>query len=65
MCSGPGNIALWEVSEERFPGEPPDWRSGGEWTVRFVERDLALDRDGGFRIVVRMGCKALQILIPG
>jgi TonB family protein len=51
----------------RFPGEPPDWRSGGEWTVRFVERDLAFDsRDGSFRIVIRTPpCRALQILVPG
>ena len=51
----------------RFPGEPPDWRSGGEWTVRFVEKGLtANSRDGSFRVIVRMPrCALLQMLIPG
>jgi hypothetical protein len=51
----------------RFRGEPPDWRSGGEWSIRFVERDLPPNsRDGAFSIVVRMpACRALQIVVPG
>jgi len=51
----------------RFPGEPPDWHSGGEWTVRFVEKGLrANSRDGSFRVIVRMPqCTLLQMLIPG
>ena len=51
----------------RVPGEPPDWRSGGEWTVRFVEKGLtANSRDGTFRVIVRMpDCTLLQMLIPG
>jgi hypothetical protein len=55
------------AKEPRFPGEPPDWRSGGEWTVRFVEKGLtANSRDGSFRVTLRMPqCALLQMLIPG
>jgi hypothetical protein len=63
-----GNAVPVSVSKgPRFPGEPPEWRSGGEWTVRFVEKGLtANSRDGSFRVSVRMPrCTLLQMLIPG
>ena len=63
-----GNAVAISVSKgPLIKGEPPDWSSGGEWTVRFVEAGLGQsDRDGAFTITVRTNpCRALRILVPG
>ena len=63
-----GNAVAISISKgPLIKGEPPDWRSGGEWTVRFVQGGLGQsDRDGGFTITVRTNpCRALRILVPG
>jgi hypothetical protein len=51
----------------QFKGEPPDWKSGEGWTVRFVEKDLtSMSRDGSFVIMVRtQPCRVLRMLVPG
>ena len=62
----PTAVSRWA----KVQGEPPDWRSGGEWCVGFVDKDFAApregDRDGCFAIVVRANpCQLLYTLIPG
>jgi hypothetical protein len=51
----------------QFKGEPPDWKSGEGWTVRFVEKDItSMSRDGSFVIMVRtQPCRVLRMLVPG
>ena len=63
----PAEVSRWA----KVRGEPPQWRSGGEWCVGFVEKDLAEAprqdvRDGSFAIVVRANpCELLYKLMPG
>jgi hypothetical protein len=63
----PTEVSRWA----KVQGEPPQWRSGGEWCVGFVDKDLADAprenvRDGCFAIVVRANpCELLYKLVPG